>query len=121
MPALPSIKTLRDPEFGLVMARGRIGGGGAAFNFGEMTVTRAAVQLSTGETGYGYVLGRRRRQAYLVACFDALWQTETHRQRVEHDILAPTRTRLAAEEADSAAKTAATRVNFFTMVRGEDS
>ena len=32
---------LRGPETGLVTVRGRIGGGGAPFNTGEATVTRA--------------------------------------------------------------------------------
>ena len=43
---------LRAPETGLVMLRGRIGGSGASFNVGEATVTRAAVQLASGEQGF---------------------------------------------------------------------
>ncbi len=62
------------------MLRGRIGGDGAPFNVGEATVTRAAVQLASGETGFGYVLGRDREKARLVALCDALWQIEAKRQ-----------------------------------------
>src|SRR3982074_323537 len=51
-------ENLREPESGLVMVRGRIGGDGAPFNLGEATVSRAAVRLSTGEVGLGYPLGR---------------------------------------------------------------
>ena len=56
--AVPAHENLREPENGIVMVRGRIGGDGAAFNLGEATVSRAAVRLSTGEVGFGYVLGR---------------------------------------------------------------
>ncbi len=61
--ALPAHEDLREPENGLVMVRGRIGGDGAPFNLGEATVSRAAVRLATGEVGFGYALGRDRRKA----------------------------------------------------------
>src|ERR1700731_2804267 len=41
----PRYRVLRPAETGLVMLRGRIGGTGQPFNLGEMTMTRAAVQL----------------------------------------------------------------------------
>ena len=63
----PAHKELRPAESGLVMIRGRVGGDGAPFNLGEATVTRAAVQLSSGETGFSYVLGRDREKARLAA------------------------------------------------------
>ena len=34
------------------------GGGGAAFNLGEMTVTRCTVRTETGFVGHAYVAGR---------------------------------------------------------------
>ena len=40
--ALPAHESLREPENGLVMVRGQIGGDGAAFNLGEATVSRVA-------------------------------------------------------------------------------
>ena len=60
--ALPAHENLREPENGLVMVRGRIGGDGAPFNLGEATVSRAAVRLATGEVGFGYTLGRDRAE-----------------------------------------------------------
>src|ERR1700748_524834 len=54
----PNYTVLRGPEGGLVMVRGRAGGGGAPFNLGEMTVTRCTVRLATGEIGHSYALGR---------------------------------------------------------------
>jgi alpha-D-ribose 1-methylphosphonate 5-triphosphate synthase subunit PhnG len=111
---------LRAPETGLVMLRGRIGGDGAPFNLGETTVTRAAVQIASGEVGIAYILGRDQRKARLSAICDALWQSKRYRDTVERQVLAPIRTRLDAERARERAKTAATRVDFFTLVRGED-
>ena len=96
------------------------GGTGTAFNFGEMSITRCVVALENGVLGVGYVAGRDRRKAELVALFDALTQNDTWRARLEPLLLAPARERQAAERAARAAQVAATRVDFFTMVRGED-
>ena len=116
----PDVEIVREPEFALVMARGRIGGGGAPFNLGEVTVTRAMVRLASGEGGHGHVLGRDRQRAWLVACLDALWQNPRHRPAVIDAALRPALTRANEADAKVATETAATRVNFFTLVRGED-
>jgi alpha-D-ribose 1-methylphosphonate 5-triphosphate synthase subunit PhnG len=116
----PDYVELRAAESGLVMVRGRIGGDGAPFNLGEATVTRATVRLASGEVGFAYILGRDRDKARLCAVCDALWQNETHRDAVERRVLAPIRARLDAERTRRSAETAATRVDFFTLVRGED-
>ncbi|MDW6025562.1 phosphonate C-P lyase system protein PhnG [Mesorhizobium sp. BAC0120] len=111
---------LRGPEIGLVTLRGRIGGGGAPFNFGEATVTRATVRLSDGSVGHSYALGRDKEKAKLAAIADALWQDPTRRAEVEVKILEPLRAAAAAAEKKRRAETAASKVDFFTMVRGED-
>jgi alpha-D-ribose 1-methylphosphonate 5-triphosphate synthase subunit PhnG len=49
----PGFTWLRAPEIGSVMVRGRAGGTGAPFNLGEMTVTRCALKISSGEVGHG--------------------------------------------------------------------
>lgn len=117
---LPGHDDLRAAESGLVMIQGRIGGDGAPFNMGEATVSRAAVRLQSGETGFGYVLGRDREKARLIALCDALVQTERYRDCVEREIVAPIRGRLEADRKRRAEETAATKVEFFTLVRGED-
>ncbi len=111
---------LRPPATGLIMVRGRIGGDGAPFNLGEATVTRAAVRLESGETGFSYALGRDHDKARLAAVCDALWQSAGRRAAVEQQILAPIRARLARERTERREQAAATRVDFFTLVRGED-
>jgi alpha-D-ribose 1-methylphosphonate 5-triphosphate synthase subunit PhnG len=116
----PAHTEIRAAETGLMMVRGRIGGDGAPFNLGEATVTRCAVQLASGEIGHAYVLGRDRDKARRAALLDALWQSEAFRDAVEHRVLAVVRARRDRERAVAAARTAATKVDFFTLVRGED-
>jgi alpha-D-ribose 1-methylphosphonate 5-triphosphate synthase subunit PhnG len=117
--ALPACENLRQPENGLVMVRGRIGGDGAPFNLGEATVSRAAVRLASGEVGFGYTLGRDQDKARMIALCDALIQTSDHADAVEAQVLAPLRARMMSERGRRAAETAATRVDFYTLVRGE--
>lgn len=116
---LPAASDLKPPEVGLVMLRGRTGGDGAPFNLGEATVARAAVRLEGGAAGFAYRLGRDVKAARAAAILDALWQDEARRAQVEA-ALAPVEARLAAEAATVRAETAATKVDFFTLVRGED-
>lgn len=121
MPArLPEHHLLRAPEIGAVMLRGRAGATGAPFNLGEMTVTRCSVRLSCGTVGHGYVQGRDKAHALRAATLDALLQTDQSAE-LQTSILAP----LAQVEAEArntrAAKAAATKVEFFTLVRGEDA
>jgi alpha-D-ribose 1-methylphosphonate 5-triphosphate synthase subunit PhnG len=116
---IPANEELRPSESGLVMVRGRIGGDGAPFNLGEAAVTRAAVKLQTGETGFSYVLGRDAAKARLVALCDALVQSATYRSLVEQHVLAPIRTRVNAVREQKQRQAAATRVEFFTLVRGQ--
>lgn len=115
----PAFDWLRAPEIGSVMVRGRAGGTGAPFNLGEMTVTRCALKLESGETGHGYVQGRRKGCAEATAICDALLQTQ-YAGAIQEQVL----TVLEAERADArqarASKAAATKVEFFTMARGED-
>ncbi len=65
------------------------------------------------------VLGRDIEKARAAALLDALWQQEEARPAVERDVLEPVARRLAAERGRTQAQTAATRVDFFTLVRGE--
>lgn len=115
----PDFAYLRQPETGMVMVRGRAGGTGQRFNLGEMTMTRCAVRLTDGRVGHGYVGGRDRDHATRAALIDALMQDEARRPALEAAIVAPLEQ--AAREARETAsrKAAATKVDFFTMVRGE--
>jgi alpha-D-ribose 1-methylphosphonate 5-triphosphate synthase subunit PhnG len=117
---LPASNELRPVETGLVTLRGRMGGSGPAFNIGEATVTRAAVRLDNGLVGFSYLLGRSQRRARLAALIDALGQDPDWRTKLERSLVAPVAARQGAADARVRADTAATRVDFFTLVRGED-
>jgi alpha-D-ribose 1-methylphosphonate 5-triphosphate synthase subunit PhnG len=118
-PDLPPHHVLRQPEIGAVMVRGRVGATGAAFNLGEMTVTRASVRLETGEVGHAWVQGRDKGHALRAAAVDALMQTGAAGD-LTATVLHPLQSEAEAGKATRAAKAAATKVDFFTMVRGED-
>lgn len=108
---------IRDPERGLMMVRGRAGSAGDQFNLGEMTVVRCAVRLQDGTTGVSYIAGRDLEHALIAAKADAMMQSGEHRDAVKTGLIEPLE-REDAERVDArAAKVAATRVNFFTMVR----
>ena len=117
--ALPAHENLREAENGLVMVRGRIGGDGVPFNLGEATVSRAAVRLASGEIGFGYTLGRDREKARMIALCDALVQSDEFAGAMEAKVLKPLRAAIVSRATAKAAEAAATRVDFYTMVRGE--
>ncbi|MDB5965976.1 MAG: phnG [Polaromonas sp.] len=103
----------------MVMLRGRIGGTGDAFNLGEASVTRCALRLGEGPLGVGYTLGRDKRKAELIAIFDALLQDEVHSSRVRAEVIEPLASHQAGQREQVSRSVAASKVEFFTFVRGE--
>lgn len=112
-------EVIRAPEIGGVMARGRMGATGAPFNLGEITVTRCSVRLASGEVGHGYIQGRDKEKAETVALIDAAMQSEDAAE-IRRNVLDPLAEEMSEAAAARARKAAATKVDFFTMVRGED-
>lgn len=115
----PDYTWLRKPEIGGVMVQARAGATGAPFNFGEMTVTRCSLKLDNGDVGHAYVQGRDKDKAEKVAIIDAYMQGE-QAQIFASDILAPIEKTLSSVRAQREQKAAKTKVDFFTLVRGED-
>ena len=114
-PRLPTHIRLRGPETGLVMTRGRAGGGGAPFNLGEMTVTRCTVRNAGGQVGHAYVAGRDARRAELAACVDAAMQDSSLSDTLRQEVIEPLAHAQRVARDATARRTAATRVQFFTM------
>ena len=110
---------IRPAETGMVMVRGRTGSDGAPFNLGEMTVTRCVVQLADGRHGHSYVAGRSKLQAELAALADAQLQGEGQAHWMR-SLIEPLQQVQNARRAAKEAESAATKVDFVTMVRGED-
>lgn len=119
LPDLPAHSFLRPPEIGAVMVRGRTGGVGQPFNLGEMTVTRCTVTLADGTVGHAHVQGRDKRHATRAAVLDALLQGSQAAAMTEQ-VLTPLSAEETAKRQIRADKAAATKVEFFTLVRGED-
>ena len=102
------------------MVRARAGGTGLRFNVGETTVTRCAVQLVDGPVGHAWVRGRDARHAERAAVLDALLQDGGRRAELEAGVIEPLARAREARRRAATVRAAATRVDFFTMVRGED-
>lgn len=116
----PEYQFIRKPEIGLTMMRGRVGGSGQPFNLGEMTLTRCAVRLASGSLGVSYVSGRNKAHALTAALADALLQEPNHQAVLQDGLIMPLQTQIEAARATRESKAAATKVDFFTLVRGED-
>ena len=84
-----------------------------------MTVTRCALRLDDGTTGYAYVAGRDKRKTELAAAFDALLQDDARRATLEEALIGPLEADQFRRQDDRSRKVASTRVDFFTMVRGD--
>ena len=108
---------MRGPEIGLVMLRGRMGATGNAFNVGETTVTRCTVKLASGREGHAYVQGRNGEHAQRAALCDALFQEQPERLK---PVLLALGAEIQSARLATSSKAAATKVDFFTMVRGDD-
>ncbi|OJV05024.1 MULTISPECIES: phosphonate C-P lyase system protein PhnG [unclassified Bosea (in: a-proteobacteria)] len=113
----PDHDLLKAPETGTVMVEGRAGGAGRRFNLGEATVTRCVVRLANGRMGFSYALGRDGRKARLAALLDARLQDEAEGSGL-HQGIATLAARQAAARDLASRKAAATKVDFFTLVRG---
>jgi alpha-D-ribose 1-methylphosphonate 5-triphosphate synthase subunit PhnG len=118
----PRYDLLRGPEIGLAMVRGRAGGDGQRFNLGEMTLTRCSLRLAEGGiVGHGYVTGRDRHRAELAAFCDALMQAPDFHDRLETALIAPAERAQREAKARVEADVATSKVDFFTMVRGDSA
>lgn len=115
----PIYRHLHKPETGSIMVRGRAGGSGIRFNLGEMTATRCTIQIVKGHVGSAYVMGRDHRHAELAAIFDALLQDPLHHHKISNSVVSGLKVSSDKRKEEVSKKSAATKVDFFTMVRGE--
>lgn len=102
------------------MVGSRAGGTGIRFNLGEMTATRCTVQLDDGTLGHAWIGGRDRRHAELAAVFDALLQDPGRTSALAASVVEPLARAQAERRRTTVARAATSRVEFFTLVRGED-
>ena len=117
----PDYDTLRAPEIGLVQIQARMGGTGERFFAGDATLTRAAIRLNSGTLGYSYVLGRDKAHAERCAVIDALLQEQPYFQTLMETLITPLEADRAARLAARQAEVNTSRVDFFTLVRGDNA
>jgi len=84
-----------------------------------MSVTRCVVRLADGRTGYSYLAGRDKAHAELAALADAHLQGSQPSLWLS-DLITALANAQARRRAQKEADTAATKVEFFTLVRGEN-
>ena len=112
------IVVLKAPEVGLMMTNGRIHSTGQPFHLGEVSLTRCVLKDDLGHLGYGHILGRNKAQSRAIAIFDlALQRSDSTDQALE--LLTAWSAEIEEIDAMEAERVEDTRVDFFTMVRGE--
>ena len=102
--------TYLDAERRLRLGITQIPGGRAVF--GPVTVIENL-------RAFGYTLGRDRHKAKLIALCDAMVQSDEFAAAVEAKVVAPLRAAVIEKRNRKSAEAAATRVDFYTLVRGE--
>ncbi|MFS7252335.1 phosphonate C-P lyase system protein PhnG [Rahnella rivi] len=115
----PQFERIRAAETGLTQLQGRMGGTGKRFVMGDMTITRAVIQLDGGVYGYSYVSGRNKQHAELCAVIDALLQMQGMDELLHKRVIAPLAALQQERRQQRAREVASSRVDFFTLVRGE--
>jgi len=117
---LPAHTILKPAEAGTIMVEARAGGTGRRFNLGEATMTRCVVRLGSGLMGFAYALGTDREKTLLAAVLDAMLQHPVHGAAIARDEIAPLGEHQRAAKELALRKAAATKVDFFTLVRGHN-
>jgi len=116
----PAFTLVRPAEIGLTRLQARMGATGKRFVMGDATVTRAVVQLDDGTLGYSYLLGRDKAHAERCALLDALLQQPETRQLLEEKIITPLAAWRDEQRQLRAREIASSKVDFFTLVRGDN-
>lgn len=117
----PVYEPIRAAESGLVQIQARMGGTGERFFAGDATLTRAVIRLASGTLGYSYQLGRDKQHAERCAVIDALLQEQPHFQTLMETLITPLEADRAARLAARQAEVNTSRVDFFTLVRGDNA
>jgi len=109
---------LKPAEICTLMIESRAGGTGTRFNAGEATVTQCVIQMGD-KLGYSYALGRDKKKAVLSAKLDAMIQSDEHQSSLFETVITPLLKKQIEHKDAMSRRAAPTKVEFFTMVRGE--
>ena len=115
----PEFKYLRATDSGLLQVQGKLGNTGDRFNMGDITITRSSISLANGINGFAFVQGRNKQHADLAAIIDAIMQSDLA-TNAQTALIAPLQAARLERLKTATAATLQTKVDFFTLVRGED-
>lgn len=116
----PEFTLIRPAEIGLTRLQARMGATGKRFVVGDATVTRAVVRLNDGTLGYSYLLGRDKAHAERCALMDALLQQTETGELLQEKIITPLAASREEQRQLRAREIASSKVDFFTLVRGDN-
>ena len=109
-----SVKTIEEPNYGLVMVKIREGAKNTLFYIGEVLVTEAKV-LIEGKLGIGIVSGNKTELAYYLAVIDATYNATLEETKGWEGIFLCEETKIKEELKKREAKILMTKVNFENM------
>ncbi|WNN42911.1 phosphonate C-P lyase system protein PhnG [Winslowiella toletana] len=116
----PDYQVIRPAETGLTRLQARMGATGQRFVLGDMTITRAVVRTADGTCGYSYIAGRDKAHAERCALLDALLQQQEMHQLLQQQLITPLAAARAERQQLRSREIASSRVDFFTLVRGDN-
>lgn len=107
------------PETGMIMVQAKADGSNGRFNLGEVTVSRCVLEVKKTYMGTAWVMGSDLRHAELAALFDALLQDPATHDPLANTLIKKLKIKQTAKNERMAQDAADTRVEFFTLKRGE--
>ena len=108
------VKTIEEPNSGLVMLKMRENSKRALFYLGEVIVVEAKVEVE-GKLGIGIVTGNNEELAYWLAVIDAAFNAELAETKTWEELLQQEAEELYASLAEESERILRTKVNFETM------
>ena len=107
------------PETGMIMVQAKADGSNGRFNLGEVTVSRCVLEVNNNFMGTSWVMGSDLRHAELAALFDALLQDPDTHDQLATTLIKELKAKQTAKNERLARDASDTRVEFFTLKRGE--
>lgn len=108
------VKTIEEPNYGLVMVKCRESGQNSLFYLGEVLVTECKVSINS-TIGVGLVQGDYEELAYHLAVIDAAYNCELDEVTTWNEILLEEERNIEEREQQEKSRVLNTKVNFSTM------
>lgn len=107
------------PETGMIMVQAKADGSKQRFNLGEAMVSRCILKVKEQYLGTSWIMGSNIKHAELAALFDALLQDPEYKKKLHTPLIEFLRKKAETKDRDLARDAVDTKVEFFTLKRGE--